>query len=680
MQMMGWDRSRGSGARNMQSTAARRPRAMLAMLVAMALVVAASIAAVTAGADAPVASFVPQGGKLIAAGESGAGRFGRSVALSADGMTAIVGAPHNRSYKGAVWVFTRSGSEWHRQAVLSVSAGQTSTYFGRGVALSADGSVAIVGDPGVENNNGDAWVFARVGGTWLAIARLTGAESGAGAQFGRSVALSADGHTALVGAFSDEGRVGSAYAFRESGGTWRQIGRRITPSDEQGEGFFGRSVALSASGTAALIGGSEDSKHRGAAWFFELGGEGFEQIGHKLTGGEEESGIGEFGSGVALSADGSTAVVGAPGDNNRAGAAWVFQRNGTTWHEQGHKLTGSGAEPPSSTGYNVAISGDGRIVIASGLNDAGGVGAAWVFGRSSGAWSQQGAKLTGAEEVGAGEFGYGLALSTDGSTAMIGGLADSSLAGAVWPFTNTLAHGGETEEGGGEKGGGEKGGGKGGEKGGEKGTGTGTGITATPIPLTPKSGVLGTVTSSPVLGSTGNIEPAGGEVWVVLPGSKARVLLSSLRQVPFGTLIDARKGRVVVVVALPGGGTERGEFFGGEFVLSQGRNGVVVAKLAGGTYTNCPTAKQRAHKAAVSAGRRVSGRHQVRHLWANAHGTFSTRGSYAAGAVQGTEWLTEDRCEGTFIKVTRDKVKVTDLLRHRSVTVYQGHSILVRVR
>ena len=68
----------------------------------------------------------------------------------------------------------------------------------------------------------------------------------------------------------------------------------------------------------------------------------------------------------------------------------------------------------------------------------------------------------------------------------------------------------------------------------------------------------------------------------------------------------------------------------------------------------------------------------VRKLWANAHGSFSTQGSYAAGAVQGTEWLTEDLCEGTLIRVTRDKVRVTNLITHRHRIVFVGHQELVR--
>jgi hypothetical protein len=182
---------------------------------------------------------------------------------------------------------------------------------------------------------------------------------------------------------------------------------------------------------------------------------------------------------------------------------------------------------------------------------------------------------------------------------------------------------------------------------------------------------------APVLAVSGNVAPVSGTVTVKLPGSKTFVALSSLRQIPFGTVIEATNGRVLVTTAAPHGGTQTAEFFAGQFILTQGRNGLVVATLSGGDFAVCPTARERAHRARASA-KHASGKHAVRKLWANAHGSFSTKGNYAAAAVQGTEWLTEDLCEGTLIKVTRDKVGVTNLVNHRRITVKVAHSLLVK--
>jgi DNA-binding beta-propeller fold protein YncE len=189
-------------------------------------------------------------------------------------------------------------------------------------------------------------------------------------------------------------------------------------------------------------------------------------------------------------------------------------------------------------------------------------------------------------------------------------------------------------------------------------------------------------TPPPVLAKTGNVAPVSGEVLVELPGTKHFVALSTLTQIPFGTVIEATHGTVSVTTANPNGTTQTGEFFGGQFKLTQGKNGLVVATLSGGNFSVCPTARERAHRASLAgagwARAAASRKHVVRKLWANAHGKFSTKGNYAAGAVQGTEWLTEDLCEGTLIRVTRDRVAVTNFVNRKHVKVKAGHQYLAK--
>jgi hypothetical protein len=171
------------------------------------------------------------------------------------------------------------------------------------------------------------------------------------------------------------------------------------------------------------------------------------------------------------------------------------------------------------------------------------------------------------------------------------------------------------------------------------------------------------------------VAPISGEVTVRLPGSTSFVALSSLRQVPFGTVINATSGHVSVTTTQPNGTTQTGEFFAGEFTLTQNAGGVVEAALTGGNFSACPTARKRAHLPRAAA---ATAKHVVRKLWANAHGHFSTKGNYAAAAVEGTEWLTEDLCDGTLIRVTRDKVLVTNLVSHHRVMVHAGHHYLAK--
>jgi hypothetical protein len=386
-------------------------------------------------------TWTQQGSKLTGPGQTGGGELGYSVALSADGNTALVGGPRDNGWQGSAWVFTRSGSTWTQQGAKLTGAGEVGeAQFGTSVALSADGNTALIGGPRDNGSDGAAWVFTRSGETWTRQgSKLTGTGGGF---FGKSVALSEDGNTALIGG-PISGGVGAAWVFTRSGSAWAQQGEKIVGdctsscanegTGEGGTGSFGSSVALSGNGETALIGGSGDSEDRGAAWVFTRSGEAWTQQGSKLTGtGEIEEGY--FGTSVALSADGGTALIGGPYDNRLVGAAWVFARSGSTWAQQGEKLTGTGADETRMFGTSVALSGDGDTALIGEPWDNNLAGAAWEFTRSGSSWTRQDSKLTSADEIGSGEFGAGVALSADGSTALVGGPHDNGGAGAVWAY------------------------------------------------------------------------------------------------------------------------------------------------------------------------------------------------------------------------------------------------------
>jgi hypothetical protein len=272
-------------------------------------------------------------------------------------------------------------------------------------------------------------------------AKLTGGEeinnATLGAKFGLSVALSSDGNTALVGAHEDKGGRGAAWVFTRQGATWSQQGPKLTGKQELTGGRFGGSAALSSDGNTALIGGPGDRSGVGAFWVFARSGSTWTQQGPKLTA-QGEVGLAFFGVAGALSGDGNTALVSGTADNGSLGAAWVFTRAGTTWSQQA-KLTGNEEIGKGSFGrWGVALSSDGNTALIGGPGDNANVGAAWVFTRAGTTWSPQ-AKLTGNEEIGAGHFGYGDALSSDGNTALIGGPMDNDHLGAAWVFTRAGA-------------------------------------------------------------------------------------------------------------------------------------------------------------------------------------------------------------------------------------------------
>lgn len=312
---------------------------------------------------------------------------------------------------------------------------------GASVALSADGNTALVGAPRDNSGVGAAWVLTRSGGIWTTQAKLVGkvGELVGTAAFGSTVSLSADGSTALVGAPNDNGGIGAAWVFVRTGGGWAQQGAKITPagSEEIGKGSFGNGAALSADGNIAVISAPEDNTGAGGAWVFARTSGLWTQQTFKLTPKPgEETAVGEFGWSVALSGDGATALLGATGDASSAGAAWVFTRSGASWSQQSGKLTPAVGEEIGNAefGYSTALSADGNTALVGGPFDNGLLGAAWVFTRDEGLWTQQGAKLVPGDHTGSSRFGWSASISSNGNTAAFGAPQDNATVGAAWVF------------------------------------------------------------------------------------------------------------------------------------------------------------------------------------------------------------------------------------------------------
>jgi hypothetical protein len=245
-----------------------------------------------------------QGERLIAGGEITAKRgtsFGNSVALTSDGQMAMVAGEGDNEGVGAVWTYTRSGETWTQQSELT---GSGPNLFGTNIALSADGTTALVTSPGERS----VFIYRHSASEWIQQDKLT--STNAGEQFGASVALSGNGNTALIG----EPREGSnqlAAVFVRSGEAWSQqaqLSKTGSPT---------RHVALSAGGNTALIGGG------GSVLVYARSGTTWSSGAEELAG-SEEVGTAGFGDSVALSPDGGTALVGGPADDSRRGAAWAF--------------------------------------------------------------------------------------------------------------------------------------------------------------------------------------------------------------------------------------------------------------------------------------------------------------------------------------------------------------------
>jgi hypothetical protein len=190
-------------------------------------------------------------------------------------------------------------------------------------------------------------------------------------------------------------------------------------------------VALSADGSTALVGAPDDNGGVGASWVFTRAGGVWSQQGAKLTG-AAESGAAGFGASVSLSSDGNKALVGGPFDNvsTEVGAAWTFTRAAGLWTQLGTKLTGGTVPPGAWYGWTVALSGDGNSALVGGYPSLSTSGKVFLYVQGGSPWREQ-AELTAGGATGGSYFGYDVALSADGNTVLVGGPTDNGGVGAV---------------------------------------------------------------------------------------------------------------------------------------------------------------------------------------------------------------------------------------------------------
>lgn len=307
---------------------------------------------------------------------------------------------------------------------------------GQSVAISANGNTAIVGGSSDNSSAGAVWIYTRSGSTWTQQGTKLVGTGGIVAGQGSSVALSADGNTAVVGGNQDDGNKGAVWVFVRSGSTWFQQGSKLVGTGAVGTALQGSAVAISADGNTILSGGYFDNSQVGAVWVFTRTSGFWSQQGSKLVG-TGATGASYQGISVALSADGNTAMVGGSQDDSGAGAAWVFTRSAGVWSQQGGKLLPTGATGNAERGGSVSLSADGNTALIGGPADNSSSGAFWAFTRSGSTWTQQGSKLVGTGFTGGSSQGASTALSADGNSAVIGGWFDNSQAGAIWVYTRS---------------------------------------------------------------------------------------------------------------------------------------------------------------------------------------------------------------------------------------------------
>jgi hypothetical protein len=317
--------------------------------------------------------------------------------------------------------------------------------FGRSVALSADGSTALIGAPGttVGSNDfqGSAFVYTRSGTVWSLQTVLTEPASGANAGavgdgFGTSVALSADGNTAIVGALGKvvgDIRTGAAIIFSRSGGVWTQSAFLSNGSDSQ---QFGTCVAISGDGKTFLASGAAAGRGVGAAYLYGPipTSIGF-ILGFQASFTDNQVGGTDFGTSCAMTPDGNNVAIGAP----RGNTVSAFSRVGTSnSFDPLPLLNGTGG-----FGYSLSYTPSGSTpALAVGAPFVAPNGAAYLFtGPVSGVWPPAITMLPPSSipvQVGGIQFGVSVALSPFGTTLYVGAPAqnvgNNTNKGAVYVF------------------------------------------------------------------------------------------------------------------------------------------------------------------------------------------------------------------------------------------------------
>jgi len=368
--------------------------------------------------------------------------FGQSIAIAADGLTAVVGAPGGDGQSdntGVAYVFRWDGLKWRQMALLLASDGAYADGFGTSVAISGD--TIVVGAPyddDHDNESGSVYVFVRPDAGWYGTqyerCKLLASDGAAVDYLGISVAI--DGDVVVAGAPYANGPgndydVGAAYVFVRWPNGWPpgtlNEDAKLLASDRATADQFGHSVAIS--GDTIVVGAIGDEGDEpgmwdvGSAYVFVGSGSSWTQ--HAKLRASDGAAWDEFGRSVAISGD--TVVVGVPYANQHTGSAYVFVEPvpygwGGVLNEDTKLLASDGSV--GGFGASVAISAN-TIVVGQpgGDGGTGASGAAWVFVGAGSNWTEY-TKLSAPDGVSGDRFGSSVGIS-------LGGARGTLLAGAT---------------------------------------------------------------------------------------------------------------------------------------------------------------------------------------------------------------------------------------------------------
>jgi hypothetical protein len=185
-------------------------------------------------------------------------------------------------------------------------------------------------------------------------------------------------------------------------------------------------------------------------------------------------------------------------------------------------------------------------------------------------------------------------------------------------------------------------------------------------------------TTTPILGQRQTVHVTAGEVTVRRKGTNSFVPLSGASTIPDGSEVDATNGRALITAAtaMPGQ-TKSAEIYGGRLLIHQEHAGAGETHLIlSRPLTGCLGLRhQRSSAAALATSAKHGSGAKSRHLWVSDNGgSWGTNGRYVSTSVEGTHWLTVDECTRSRVTVVAGKVKVYDLIHHRTKVLTAGES------
>ena len=342
--------------------------------------------------------------------------FGGSIAIT--DHTIFVGEGRNGAFPGTVYLYVddEKPGTWLETSRLEPADGFQGDQFGR--ALAADGNMLFAGMPGYEETTGAVVLYAKSDdGSWMESGRLTAGDAIPGDAFGSKIALEGD-WLAVAATGRSEG-AGGVYIFRKSEDAWQQ--EAVIHADDAAEGDgFGSAMVFS--GESLLVGAPNQNERKGAAYLFAHDAGAWTQSA-KL---EAETERGRFGE--ALAFDGTTAYVAAPWVDNRQGKVYTFMMSEDEGWRQAGVLSAFDAHRFARFGSSILLN-EGELWIGA-PGDAR-LGSAYLFRRGERGWAGV-EKLSGKDLSGRASFAS--AMSRKGRVAVFGATGVDGGEGAAMIF------------------------------------------------------------------------------------------------------------------------------------------------------------------------------------------------------------------------------------------------------